>query len=153
MAVAPPFEFRGKCSDFGLVAAATIGRFVLGPRRGRRRDFLSLEEASPSCGEPPNCGKLRAGEFIEPSSLRATLRAVTLRHTLLRQPLFRDRSGLVIPGQERDFIGGEYAANWLAGKLAGDDEGSAWSDRETIFFEIDVYPVYDVFRTHCIVDV
>lgn len=35
----------------------------LDSRRGRRRDFLSLEEASPSCGEPLNRGKHSAGEF------------------------------------------------------------------------------------------
>lgn len=147
MAVAPPLNpeesartldspLPPRLADSSLARAGVEGATSCRSKK-RRHPVASLQTAESSA----------QGNSSSHPSLRATLRAETL-HTLLRHPLFRDRSGLVIPGQERDFIGGEYAMKRLAGKLAGDDEGSACSDCENIFLEIDIYSFYDVLRTH-----
>lgn len=144
MAVAPPLNSWGKYTDFGLTALATIGRFVLGPRRGRRHDFLSLEEASPSCGEPPNRGKLRAGEFIEhhPSAI---LRAIPWSSAPSFAALISWQIGVGNSGRSAILSAANTSRiHRLARKLAGDDRGLCLF-YEGRFSEIDVCSFYGVF--------
>lgn len=149
MAVAPPLNAKEsartsdsplppRLADSSLVRAGVEGATSCRSKK-RRHPVASFQTAESSV-------QANSSSY-HPSARSSAPRTKTLR-TLLRQPLFRGRSGLVIPGQERDFIGGEYAVNRLAGKLAGDDEGSACSDCKSIFFKIDIYPFYDVFKTH-----